>query len=65
MDRDKAKELWWQAQEMIADDQPYTFLYTPKSIDVLHKRFQNVQIESVGWYYNLAQWWVPQDQRKY
>ena len=65
MDREKAKEMWWQAQEMIAEDQPYTFLYTPKSIDFVHGRFQNVQIESVGWSYNLQQWWVPEDQRKY
>ncbi|MEE8161984.1 MAG: peptide-binding protein [Acidobacteriota bacterium] len=65
MDPEKAREMWWRAQEMIAEDQPYTFLYSPKEIIFLHKRFQNVQMETVGWSYNLNQWWVPKDQQKY
>ncbi len=65
MDREKAKQMWWRAQEMVAEDQPYTFLYTPKSINVIHRRFENVQMEPVSWVYNLEQWWVPKDQRKY
>ncbi len=65
MDQEKAREMWWQAQEMIAEDQPYTFLYSPKDINFVHRRFQNVQMETVGWNYNLEQWWVPKDQQKY
>jgi peptide/nickel transport system substrate-binding protein len=65
MDPEKAKEMWWRAQEMIAEDQPYTFLYSPKNINFVHRRFQNVQMETVGWNYNLEQWWVPKDQQKY
>ena len=65
MDTEKAKEMWWRVQEMIAEDQPYTFLYMPKDINLVHKRFQNVQMEAVGWTYNLDQWWVPKDQQKY
>ena len=65
MDQEKAREMWWRAQEMIAEDQPYTFLYSPKDINFVHRRFQNVQMETVGWNYNLEQWWVPKDQQKY
>jgi peptide/nickel transport system substrate-binding protein len=65
MDPEKAKQMWWRAQEMIAEDQPYTFLYSPKDINFVHRRFQNVQMETVGWNYNLEQWWVPKDQQKY
>jgi len=65
MDEEKAREMWWRAQEMIAEDQPYTFLYSPKDINFVHRRFQNVQMETVGWNYNLEQWWVPKDQQKY
>ncbi len=64
-DAEKAKEMWWRIQEMIAEDQPYTFLYMPKDINFVHKRFQNVQMEAVGWGYNLEQWWVLKDQQKY
>ncbi len=65
MDAEKAKEMWWRAQEMIAEDQPYSFLYMPKELNFVHKRFQNVQMQAVGWGYNLEQWWVPKDQQKY
>ncbi len=65
MDREKARGMWWRAQELIVEDQPYTFLYVPKEINVLHRRFRNVQMETVGWQYNLEQWWVPKDQQKY
>jgi len=65
MDSEKAKQMWWRAQEMIAEDQPYTFLYSPKDINFVHRRFQNVQMETVGWNYNLEQWWVPKDKQKY
>ncbi|MDA2934405.1 peptide-binding protein [Acidobacteria bacterium AH-259-D05] len=65
MDQQKAKQMWWRAQEMIAEDQPYTFLYNAQQISFLHKRFQNVQFETVGWSYNLEQWWVPKEQQKY
>ena len=65
MDQGKAREMWWRVQEIIAEDQPYTFLYSPKDINFVHKRFQNVQMEAVGWSYNLDQWWVPKNQQKY
>jgi peptide/nickel transport system substrate-binding protein len=65
MDREKARKMWWRAQELIVDDQPYTFLYIPKQINTLSSRFKNVQMETVGWSYNLEQWWVPKDQQKY
>ena len=65
MDQEKAQQMWWRAQEMIAEDQPYTFLSSPQQISFLHKRFQNVQLETVGWSYNVEQWWVPKEQQKY
>ncbi len=61
----KAQELWWKAQEVIVQDQPYTFLFVPKDINWVHKRFQNVQMETVGWHINLEQWWVKKADRKY
>lgn len=65
MDREKAKAMWFKAQELIVDDQPYTFLYIPKQINFVHNRFKNVQMETVAWQYNLEQWWVPKAEQKY
>ena len=65
MDREKARKMWWRAQELIVDEQPYTFLYIPKQINFVSARFKNVQMETVAWQYNLEQWWVPKGQQKY
>ena len=65
MDREKAKVMWHRAQDFIAEEQPYTFLYIPKQLNFVRKRFQNVQQETVGWAYNLSQWWVPKAEQKY
>jgi peptide/nickel transport system substrate-binding protein len=65
MDREKAKAMWFKAQELIVEDQPYTFLYIPKQINFIHNRFKNVRMETVGWQYNLEQWWVPKAEQKY
>ncbi|MEE2822007.1 MAG: peptide-binding protein [Acidobacteriota bacterium] len=65
MDEEKARQMWWQAQAMIVEDQPYTFLFTRKQINFVHERFQNVQMETVGWHYNLPQWWVIKNQQHY
>lgn len=65
MDRDKAKELWSEAQRILIEDQPYTWLFYTKSGHGLHKRFKDVVMDQRGTYVNLRDWWVPADERKY
>ena len=65
MDREKARKMWYQAQDFIVEEQPYTFLYTPKDVNFVHKRFRNVQQETVSWSYNLEHWWVPKAEQEY
>ena len=42
VDEDRRIELYMQFQEIIHDEQPWVFLYTPKQNIVVHKRFDNV-----------------------
>ena len=65
MDREKARVMWYKAQDFIAEEQPYTFLYVPKQLNFIHKRVRNSQQETIGWAYNLEQWWVPKAEQKY
>ncbi|MBD3276157.1 MAG: hypothetical protein GF372_12650 [Candidatus Marinimicrobia bacterium] len=65
MDRERAKQLWRDVQEVLIEDQPYTWLYYKKSGHGLHKRFQNVIMDNRGAWNNLEEWWVPAAQRKY
>jgi len=65
MDRSKAKLLWDEAQRLIVEDQPYTFLYIPEQVNGIHKRFRDVQMDTRGTFIHPEQWWVPADERKY
>lgn len=41
MDEDKRNEMYYRFQEIIADQQPYVFLFSPKSCMAISKRFKN------------------------
>jgi peptide/nickel transport system substrate-binding protein len=62
LDRTKAKAEWAEAQQIIADDAPYFFLFNLEDLNVLHKRFKNVNMVTYGWDYNLPDWYVPEDE---
>jgi peptide/nickel transport system substrate-binding protein len=42
LDREKAKEAWYEFQEIIRDDLPYTFLYAPQEITLVKKNIQGI-----------------------
>ena len=65
MDEAKRIELIKKWQQLIYDEQPYTFLWSPRARYIYDKRFKNAR-----WYnyqpspaYN--EWWVPQSAQKY
>jgi peptide/nickel transport system substrate-binding protein len=43
-DEEKRKQMYWRWQEIIHDEQPYTFLFVPQDPLAYSKRFQNVKI---------------------
>jgi peptide/nickel transport system substrate-binding protein len=71
-DVEKRKQIYWRIHELIADDQPYTFLYVPLGMAALQKKFQilerdssgkevllPIQMEKAGMLYDLVKWQVP------
>ncbi len=64
-DQDKRRKLYYKAQEILAEDQPYTFLYVPNALVALHKRFKGVEPAPAGLMYNFEDWYVPENLRKY
>ena len=50
-------------QEIIMDEQPYTFLFVPKRLVAYDKRIQNVTFKLIG--ADRDRWWVPAAQQKY
>lgn len=64
-DPEKRKELYWKWQELIHDEQPYTFLYYYVQPSAYQKRFQNVHFMPVRPGYDLTEWFVPKSMQKY
>ncbi len=64
-DRKERKRIYAKVQEILAEDQPYTFLYVPMSLPVIHKRFRGIKPAPAGISYNLERWWVPRNEQKY
>ncbi|MEM7232867.1 MAG: hypothetical protein AAF517_11855, partial [Planctomycetota bacterium] len=55
-DRQKATKLWQKAQETIVADDPYTFLFIPKMLNIVSSRVENVNMETIGWNYHITSW---------
>lgn len=63
--REKRKQIYWRIQEILAEDQPYTFLYVPMSLPIIHKRFRGIEPAPAGISHNFIRWWVPKNEQKY
>lgn len=66
VDESKRMPLWQQAEAILHDDQPYTFLMRRKSLIFVDKRFHNVEVTRLG--LNIGapvEWYVPAEMHKY
>ncbi len=61
--REKRRQMYYRLQEIIHEEQPYTFLFTPKALEAVSRRFQNVVVYPMG--IAPLYWWVPKDAQKY
>jgi len=64
-DLERRKEIYHRVHAIIAEDQPYTFLYVPDALPVLHARFKGVTKAPVGIWYDLIRWHVPEDRAEW
>ena len=64
-DPEKRKKLMLEFQEILHEEQPYTFLVCSQSHLVYHKRFKGVQIYPFRPGYDLREWWVPSQIQRY
>jgi peptide/nickel transport system substrate-binding protein len=73
-DIEKRKRIYWRIHELMAEDQPYTFLYSPLSISTLQRKFSlaerdasgkeplsEIKMEKAGLMYDLIKWYVPRE----
>ena len=60
----KRVDLYREFQRIVHEDQPYTFLFMPKSVSAVQRRFQGVEVLPIGGLRPL-EWWVPRESQKY
>ena len=56
-------ELYKEFQQILHDEQPYTFLHVRKTVSAVHRRFQGVEVFPDG--LRPTDWWVPAAKQKY
>ncbi|WDT77479.1 MAG: peptide-binding protein [Candidatus Manganitrophus sp.] len=54
--QEERKKIYQELHRLIAEDQPYTFLYYPMALPIVHKRFKGIEPSPIGIQYNLPQW---------
>lgn len=59
-DIEKRKRIYHKIHELLAKEQPYTFLFVPDSLPVLHKRFKGIEKSPIGIWYDFIHWYVPE-----
>ncbi len=57
--------VYRRIHEILAEDEPYTFLYVPDALPIVHKRFKGIDPSPSGIGHNFIKWFVPADERKY
>jgi len=58
-DLEKRKKAYFRIQEILAEEQPYVFLYVPEALPVVHNRFRGIVPAPAGITYNFIKWYVP------
>jgi peptide/nickel transport system substrate-binding protein len=64
-EEEKRAPIYRRIHEIIAEEEPYTFLYTSEALVVLHSRFQGVTVTPLGIGYDFIRWYVPASKQKY
>jgi peptide/nickel transport system substrate-binding protein len=59
------KAYYDRFQEILAEDQPYTFLYVSEALPAVSRRFRGVEAAPAGIRYNFEKWYVPEAEQKY
>jgi peptide/nickel transport system substrate-binding protein len=62
-DQEKRKNYYWRFQEILAEEQPCTFLYVPDALPVVSARFRGIEPAPAGIMYNLIKWYVPKEEQ--
>lgn len=64
-DVEQRKKIYYRIHAILAEEQPYAFLYVPDSTPIVHKRFKGIEPAPLGIFYNFREWRVPQNRMEW
>ncbi|MFA6823118.1 MAG: peptide-binding protein, partial [Geobacter sp.] len=64
-DLERRKRAYFRIQEILAEEQPYTFLYVPDALPVVSARIRGIEPAPAGIGHNLIKWYVPKQEQRY
>ncbi|MBN2373669.1 peptide-binding protein [bacterium] len=64
-DIEERKRIYYKLHEILAEDQPYTFLYVADALPVVHRRFRGIKKAPIGIWYDFIKWYVPEHEQRY
>ncbi len=64
-DRKERKRCYDRIQEILAEEQPYTFLYVPDALPIIGSRFRGIDPAPIGIGHNFIRWYVPKGEQRY
>lgn len=64
LDQDKRMKLWHKVHRILHEEQPYTFLFTQRSVMFIDRRVRNVRLTNLGLTSEL-EWFVPIEMQKW
>jgi peptide/nickel transport system substrate-binding protein len=63
--QEERRKAYARFQEILAEEQPYVFLYVPDALPIVAARFRGIVPAPAGISYNFIRWWVPKGEQKY
>ncbi len=64
-DQRERKACYDRIQEILAEEQPYVFLYVPDALPIVSARIHGIEPAPLGISYNFIRWYVPKEAQKY
>ena len=64
-DQEERRKAYARFQEILAEEQPYVFLYVPDALPIVSARIRGIVPAPAGISYTFIKWWVPKIEQKY
>ena len=64
-DQQERQRCYRRIQDILAEEQPYTFLYVPDALPTVSARVRGIVPAPAGISYDFIKWYVPKDEQKY